>query len=132
MGTRGRPKTGAADLADRGDVFDLSALIEAERRSIEGAMATLSDLVSLVTERIKSGGFVPAEGTQLIQLTAAISSSMERLRKFGDGVRTQSLRLTPEQQMRAIAKYIQTLASAQQKKLRALLDERIADVTLVR
>lgn len=132
MAQRGRPRNGGADLADRGDVFDLSGLIDAERVAAEAAIATLNECIALVRGRVKTGGYLPEEGRQLTQLTAAVGGSMEKLRKFGDGVRTQSLRLTPEQQMRAIAKYIQTLASAQQKKLRALLDERIADVTLVR
>lgn len=84
------------------------------------------------TERmLQSGAYDSKVASHLAWILDKRTQSVSKLRQFGERVKTQSLELTPEQQRRAVAKYIQQLPATVRDEFRALLDAPIADIELI-
>lgn len=84
------------------------------------------------TERmLESGEYDSKVASHLAWVLDKRSQSVAKLRQFGERVKTQSAELTPDQQVRAVAKFIQLQPEAVRTKMRTLLDAPIDDIEII-
>lgn len=106
-------------------------MLEKSKAAIERGVAMLDACVAQVSEMLKSGEYDSKLASHLAWVLDKQANAMADLRRFGERVKTQSLELTPEQQERAVAKFIQGLPVTRRAHFKSLLDDQIDDIELV-
>ncbi len=114
----------------------LSSLLEQEKAALEKGISALDRCIALVDEMLKAAaesgeGYNDRLVSHLAWLIKGRADSLAKLRQFGERVKTQSLELTPEQQRRAVIKFVQTQPVTLRLEIRRLLDDDISDIELV-
>ena len=110
---------------------NLSAMLEKAKGAVERGVAMLDACIKQVSEMLKSGEYDSKLASHLAWVLDKQANAMADLRRFGEKVKTQSLELTPEQRLRAVAKVIQTLPVTQRENFKRIIDEPISDIELV-
>lgn len=113
------------------DPTTLSGLIERERSASESGIAMLDRCIAETERMLASGEYDSKVASHLAWILDKRTQSVSKLRQFGERVKTQSSELTPEQQRRAVAKFIQNLPATVRDEFRALLDTPINDIELI-
>lgn len=129
-------KERATRATEQPEVTTLASLLDKERRALERGVATLDRVIALVEEMLAKAAeskedFNDRLSSHLAWLIKGRADSLAKLRQFGEKVKTQSLELTPEQQRRAVFKFIQGQPVTVREECRRLLEEPIEDIELV-
>lgn len=109
----------------------LSDLLEKERAASDRGLEMLDRCIAEVEQMLASGEYDSKLASHLAWILDKRTQAVSKLRQFGERVKTQSLELTPEQRMRAVAKFISTLPVTQIETFRALLDNPPTDIELI-
>ncbi len=113
------------------DVLPIGAILQDEKTASEKGIAVLERCIAAAEKMLASGDYDAQVASHLAWILGQRSQVMERLRRFGEKVSAQTLKLTPEQQRRALIKYFQMQPGDLKREIRDLLDASIDDITIV-
>jgi hypothetical protein len=113
-------------------VFSITDLLYTERRASEEGIAMLDSCIAAVKSTMDGKKYDTQLSEHLAALIDKRAQIVAKLRQWGERVKTQSSELSDAETRRALAKFIATLPAAVVAEFRALLDQRIEDIQLVR
>lgn len=126
------PAIPAPTAASNATPETLSEVMDIERQALDRGIAMLDMAIEQTRLMLNSGTFDLKISSHLAWVLKQRADVIAKLRTFGEKVKTQSADLTPEQQRRAIAKFIQSMPDTVVAEFRTLLDARIEDISLIR
>lgn len=125
------PKS-APKQAESPSDLSFTGAVEQAKASVERGAAMLDACIAKVSSMLEGEEYDDRLASHLAWCLDKQSRALATLRSFGEKVKTQSLELTEEQRMRAIAKYIATsIPVTKREYFRSLLDADIPDIELV-
>lgn len=125
-------KIAPAPPSETSEPASLGDLLENERVASEAGIQMLDRCIAAVQSMLEVGSYDRDTASHLAWMLSSRTSSLERLRKFGERVKTQTTQLSPEQRLRALAKLIQSMGVQERRHLRDLIDQAIDDINLLR